>query len=249
MKPYNTTQLNPDISFEKHVYHRDQFAHYLRWSHILKVAKIGMKILDFGCGSGNQYEVFYRNRYNPERFLGIDIRHKTISRNKKNFPKVEWEVQDLVNMNNHFGTDWDIITSFEVAEHVGRSNVPRFLDNIKGHCNTTTQVFISTPCFDHEVGAADNHTYDCQDGNGVIPQELTRDEMLSLLEERFDIIENYGTFASQKDYKDKMTDGEKEVFDKLKRYYDSNLVSVIFAPLVPKYSRNNLYVCKLKETT
>ena len=61
MKNYNITQLNPDIAFEKHVFHRDQFAHFLRWSHVLKIAEIDSKILDVGCGSGNIYEVFYRN--------------------------------------------------------------------------------------------------------------------------------------------------------------------------------------------
>ena len=62
MSNYNTTQLNPETTFERHVFHRDQFAHYLRWSHILKIAKIGMNILDVGCGSGNLLEVFYRNK-------------------------------------------------------------------------------------------------------------------------------------------------------------------------------------------
>ena len=28
-QPYNTTELDPDTTFERHVYHRDQFAHYL----------------------------------------------------------------------------------------------------------------------------------------------------------------------------------------------------------------------------
>lgn len=49
MKKYNTTDLDPTTSFERHVFHRDQFAHYLRWTHILKEAKIGETIVDFGC--------------------------------------------------------------------------------------------------------------------------------------------------------------------------------------------------------
>lgn len=65
-KEYNTTQLNPAATFERHVYHRDQFAHYFRWSHILKKIMIDYKnninLLDFGCGSGELLEVAYRNR-------------------------------------------------------------------------------------------------------------------------------------------------------------------------------------------
>ena len=57
-KYYNTTDLNPESTFTKHVFHRDQFAHYLRWTHILKEARIGETICDFGCGNGNLLEVF-----------------------------------------------------------------------------------------------------------------------------------------------------------------------------------------------
>lgn len=246
MKNYNATQLNPDQSFERHVYHRDQFAHYLRWTHVLKIAKLNQKVLDFGCGSGSLYEVFYRNRYSPARFLGLDIRKQTIEKNKEKFPKAEWVTEDLVKMNENYGTDWDIITSFEVAEHIGKQNVQTFLENISNHCNSETLVLLSTPCFDEATGAAGNHTYDSGDGRGVASQELTYNEMKSLLEERFYIVEHYGTFASQKDYKEHLTQAEKEVFDKLTEYYDSNLVANIFAPLVPQYSRNVIWKCKLK---
>ena len=61
-KAYNTTDLRPDQAFERHVFHRDQFAHYLRWTHILKEAKIGESIVDFGCGAANLLEVLYRNK-------------------------------------------------------------------------------------------------------------------------------------------------------------------------------------------
>lgn len=246
-KQYNTTELDPDASFERHVYHRDQFAHYLRWSHVLKMARIGMKILDFGCGSGNMYEVFYRNRYKPARFLGLDVRQATINKLKERYPQVEWQPEDLAtNLEGKYGQDWDIITSFEVAEHVGKWKVPQFLDNIKSHCGENTTVLISTPCYDPTVGAADNHTYDSGDGRGVAPQELTYQEMKDLLSERFELVAHYGTFASQKDYKHLLSEKGKEMFDKLSAYYDSNLVAVIFAPLVPEYSRNVIWKCKLK---
>ena len=70
MKQYNTTQLNPDQAFERHIYHRDQFAHYLRWTHVFKHVKpLGeKKVLDYGCGSGNLAEVLYRNRYRCKNY-------------------------------------------------------------------------------------------------------------------------------------------------------------------------------------
>jgi SAM-dependent methyltransferase len=244
MKEFNTTQLNPETTFEKHVFHRDQFAHFLRWSHVLKIATIGNKILDFGCGSGNLYEVFYRNRYSPTRYLGLDIRSQTIEKNKLKFPKAEFEQQDLTG-DFDYGNDWDIIASFETIEHVGKQNVPKFLDNIKKHCNPNTIVLISTPCYNGT--AADNHTYDSGDGRGVAHQELTYNELKTLLDERFEIIENFGTFASQKDYKPFMSLCQIEMFDFLTKYYDSNLVSVMMAPFFPEYSRNVLWKVRLKK--
>jgi len=240
MKNYNTTQLNPETTFEKHVFHRDQFAHYLRWTHVLKLAKIGMNILDFGCGSGNLYEVFYRNRYSPKRYLGLDIRKKTVEINKSKFPKAEFEAIDLIG-DVDFGTDWDIITSFEVAEHVGKQNVPKLLENIKKHCNEKTIVLISTPCYDEKVGAAANHIYDGGDERGVAPQELTFNELRSEINKLFKIEKVYGTFASQKDYKKYMQEWQERMFDYLSEYYDSNLVSVMMAPFFPELSRNCIW--------
>lgn len=237
---YNTTQLHPEMTFERHVFHRDQFAHYLRWTHVLNQATIGKKILDFGTGNGNIYEVFYRNRYSPKKFIGLDIRKQTIKKNEEKFPKAEWYVEDLVKMKKHYGKDWDFITSFEVAEHVGKKNVGKFLDNIADHCNKNTTVLISTPCYDPEVGAADNHIYD----GG--PQELTYSEMEKLVSKRFKIEKVFGTFASQKDYKKLMDKHQKKLFDQMGEYYDSNLMSVIFAPLFPKQSRNCMWRLKLK---
>lgn len=242
MKEYNTTQLNPDTTFERHVFHRDQFAHYLRWSYLLRIApKSGANILDVGCGSGNCYEVLYRNRYQPKIYVGLDIRKQTIAKNEKKFPKAKWYVQDLVKPYDFNKVKWDIICSFEVAEHVGRENVPAFLDNIANNCSKDTTVLISTPCYDELVGAAQNHIY-----NGRV-NEMTYYEFQELLEKRFEIIKNYGTFASVKDYKKLLTKPQLELFNQLSEYYDSNVISVIFAPLFPKQARNVIWKCKIKQ--
>lgn len=239
---YNKTQLNPDTAFERHVFHRDMFAHFLRWTYVLRLAKIGMKILDVGCGSGNLYEVFYRNRYSPI-FTGVDIRKQTIEKNRLKFPKALWYDLDIVNNSLPQG-NWDIITSFEVMEHISKHNGLKFINNIANICNEKTIVLISTPCFNGT--AADNHTYDGGDGRGVQPQEFTYNEVKELLEKRFTIIENYGTFASLTDYKHLLNDWQQKMFNHLINYYDSNLLSVIMAPFFPTQSRNCLWKCKIK---
>lgn len=241
---FNKTQLKTFEAIEKGIIHRDYYAHLFRFQHVFNIAKMEMKILDFGCGEGELYESLYRNKYKPLRFVGLDIRKKAIDKNKEKFPAAEWDKEDLTNMSKNYGNDFDIITSFEVAEHIGKQNGQKFIDNIASHCNENTIVLISTPCFNGS--AARNHTYDSGDGKGIQPQEYTYQEMKDLVSTRFDIIEHFGTFASQSDYKDKMNEHQIWMYNELKKYYDSNLISILFAPMFPENSRNVIWKLKLK---
>lgn len=249
-KPYNTTDLSPDQAMERHVFHRDQFAHYLRWTHILKVAKINENIVDFGCGQANLLEVFYRNRYKCASYVGIDIREKTITRAEEKFHNVPWAkfyVQDLIKPSIDLSQfDGDKVCSFEVMEHVGKQNADIFLEHFKACGNNNATYYLSTPNYDPHVGAAGNHTYDSGDGRGVDVQEFDHWELEAILKKHFQIVAKYGTFASMRDYKPLMNDWQKEMFKALNEYYDSNLISNIMAPMFPDVARNTLWVLKRK---
>ncbi|MFR9293596.1 MAG: class I SAM-dependent methyltransferase [Turicibacter sanguinis] len=232
---YNKTQLTPQKEFERHIYHRDQFAHYFRWTHVLKNAKIGQTILDMGCGSGEMIEVFYRNRYRPKKFVGIDIRDK-VPEKLKELDFVEILVKDLC---EPFDLDekFDIITSFEVVEHIGHDNIDQYLENIKHHLGGT--LYLSTPNYDPSVGAAKNHII-----NGEIG-EWDHSELEKKLSEYFTIVDKFGTFASQKDYKSGLSGWQLEAFNELNKYYDSNLLSNLMAPMIDaSKARNCLWVLK-----
>ena len=245
-KGYNTTQLNPGEAMEKHIYHRDNFAHYLRWTHVLKNAKIGMTILDFGCGSGEMLEVFYRNRYRPKQYVGLDFRQKTIDENIVKFEKLDFadfRAVDLCEPELDLGQTFDVITCFEVMEHIGHANADVFLENLWYHCDDNTTVYLSTPNYDPQVGAAENHTL--KDGE---IGEWDHFELQDKLSEYFTIENKYGTFASIKDYKEDLIGWKKEAFDELRKYYDTNLLANIMAPMVPaEHARNCLWVLKAKE--
>lgn len=244
---YNKTQLTPQQEFERHIYHRDQFAHYLRWSHVLKNAKIGQTILDFGCGTGEILEVFYRNRYRPKQYLGLDIRKQTIDENNQKFAKLdfaEFRQADLCQDGLDLGQTFDIITCFEVIEHIGHANADAFLDNLAYHCDENTVVYLSTPNYDPQVGAANNHLL----GPDKEVGEWDHFELQDKLSEYFNIEKKYGTFASIKDYKEDLTGWKKEAFDELREYYDSNLLSNMMAPMIPaEHARNCLWILKVKE--
>jgi 2-polyprenyl-3-methyl-5-hydroxy-6-metoxy-1,4-benzoquinol methylase len=242
---YNCTQLNPDKIFEKHIYHRDYFAHYFRWTHVLKELKRDLNILDFGSGSGNLLEVIYRNRFKAKKYLGLEYREKIVEENNNKYKDLNWaefKQSDLTISNINFGNDWDLICSFEVIEHIGKNNVNIFLTNLKNHCNENTIILLSTPCYDKNVGAADNHII-----NGEIG-ELTFDEMkFFLINNGFKIIKNWGTFASIKDYESYMNDWQQQFYNFAKEYFDVNLLSNLMAPMFPEHSRNVLWKCKIKD--
>lgn len=243
---YNKTQLTPQREFERHIYHRDQFAHYFRWSHVLKNARIGQTILDFGCGTGEILEVFYRNRYRPKYYLGLDIRQKTINENAEKFKKLdfaEFRQADLCDELD-LGRTFDIITCFEVIEHIGHDNIDNFLDNLAFHCNGDTTVYLSTPNYDPQVGAAENHIL----GPNREIGEWNHFELQEKLSEFFIIEKKYGTFASIKDYKNDLHDWQIPMFEALREYYDTNILATLMAPIIPpEHARNCLWVLKVKE--
>jgi 2-polyprenyl-3-methyl-5-hydroxy-6-metoxy-1,4-benzoquinol methylase len=248
MKKYNTTDLDPVTTFERHVFHRDQFAHYLRWTHILKEATIGETIVDFGCGKGNLLEVLYRNKFKCKHYIGIDIREKTISKAREHFSVVDWAsflADDLIFPQYDYNTfKADKVCSFEVLEHVGKQNADKFCENFKACGNIDATYYISTPNFDEHVGAAGNHTYDSGDERGVAVQEFSWQELHDLFSKHFVIVDSFGTFASQRDYKPLMSEWQTNMYNHLKRYYDSNLVANLMAPFFPQASRNTLWVLK-----
>ena len=250
---YNTTDLDPVTTFERSVFHRDQFAHFLRWTHVLREARIGESIVDFGAGKCNLLEVLYRNRYKPSKYVALEFKESEMVKAREKYANLkfpaEFHQQDIIKPEMNLDElQADRVVSFEVAEHVGKQNVPTFLQNFKRCGNETARFYLSTPNYDAEVGAAANHTYDSGDGRGVAPQELEHFELQEMiLEAGFEIVEKFGTFASQRDYKPAMNEWQQEMFTAISKYYDSNLVSNLMAPVMPsELARNTLWVLRKK---
>lgn len=249
-KNYNTTDLNPETTFERHIFHRDQFAHYLRWTHVLKNAKIWETVVDFWCWNGNMLQVFYRNRFKCKRYIWIDIRQKTINKAKEEFPleRAEFIADDLIIPSIDYSEfQWDKVCSFEVIEHVWKQNADKFLENFRACGNENAEYYLSTPNHDANVWAAWNHTYDSWDWRGVDNQEFEHNQLQEHILKYFDIKAKYWTFASIKDYKHLLNDWQQKMFESLSEYYDTNLLSVIMAPFFPEQSRNTLRVLTRKK--
>lgn len=87
-------------------------------------------VLDFGCGGG--YGTEYLSRFTDKDVLGYDVDAKTIKINNQFFFR---------NKNLKFTYDkhelgkYDIITSFQVIEHINQTFIPLYLGEIREHLN------------------------------------------------------------------------------------------------------------------
>lgn len=244
----DTTHLSIEHCMERGFLHRDYIAHCFRWSHVikhlLKNKKFdSAKILDVGCGvdvalARAMFSGKMTNRNGL--YIGVDV-------NKLEVPKmlqgksfnIEVKGQtDIVKWSTEH--KFDLITSFEVLEHVEPEHMIAMLLKIKSLLTSGGVFIMSTPCYDEFTGAADNHV-----------NEIKYETLGSILEYLgFDTSIKYGTFASQKDYKHQLTkDGYARLFDKLSDYYDSNVLATIFAPLYPHMSRNCLWDLTIGKST
>lgn len=237
----NKTQLYPDKNAERLVIGRDPISHVYRWTHLLKwVAKLrnreNFSVLDVGCGDMPLLKTMYTNRMHPHYYLGLDARNLTISDSgvEPNFEAEFKQIDFVDNIPESKYGKWDLIAFLEVIEHVSKENGIKILENIKKVMNPDTYFFISTPIFDSKTMAA-NHIY-----------EWKYEELKEQLESMFVIEKHYGTFSSQREIEPVLSDCEREIFEKLKEYYDSNVLSIIFAPLYPAQSRNAIWRCRLK---
>lgn len=238
------TFLSLDNAEERGFIHRDYIAHCLRWTHVCKrlmkqhVFKT-TKMLDVGCGRELPLaRTLYSARLIPIEYVAVDvgpIEDESLSMVAKSgkFPIRAYEKTDLCEegfLEEEKGS-YDMITCFEVLEHVEPDHMLNMLEKMHRLLKQDGEAVISTPVW-NGVDTANNHV-----------DEIRYDIFGSCLELcGFKIKEQYGTFASQSEYKQHFTGPELALFNKLQAYYDSNFLSCVFAPLFPAQSRNCLWV-------
>jgi cyclopropane fatty-acyl-phospholipid synthase-like methyltransferase len=184
-------------------------------------------------------------------YTGLDIRKKTIEDAKNTFKMLTYANfvdTDLVKPDIPLDFNATIVVCFEVVEHIGKQNIQIFLKNMRMCGGQDATYYLSTPNHDPDVGAAGNHTYDSGDGRGVDIQEFDHFELQEhILKAGFKIVNKFGTFASQRDYKESLNSWQVRMFEELHKYYDSNLLSNLMAPVIePELARNVLWVLKRK---
>jgi len=250
-KALDKTMLSVDQAEKRGFLHRDYLAHCFRWSHVVKYMGQQQryktaKILDIGCGKDIALaKTLYTSRMAPETYVGIDMNKLEMP---DMFANAKWEPElitesDVCNivygmqMNTSSGVikmkNFNTIISFEVIEHVEPEQCIRILKKIFELLSVDGISFISTPDWDPQTGAAANHV-----------NEMKMEALGWVIEEcGFEIQDYWGTFASQREYKDLLVPDiiSQKYWNQLSSYYDSNVLACIFAPLFPHNSRNVMW--------
>jgi hypothetical protein len=222
-------------------------------------------VLDVGCGKELPLaKLLYVNKMSPRSYVGVDCNDLDVPAMLvgKKIPITLWPKTDACALDpQDVGVpnpdDWDPVTNapqsyllpnilvcYEVLEHITPEHCRRMLTKFKELTSQDCHYFISTPCWNGS--AAENHI-----------NEMTFQALGGLIEDLGYKIEGvYGTFASISEYEselgnltlfDKSTGRElpavdlRGVFSALRNYYDTNVLSVIFAPLFPNKARNCLW--------
>jgi len=239
------THLSIDQAEVRGFLHRDYIAHCFRWSHICKYLNEKnrykkARILDVGCGKDMPLaKTLMTSRMSPEFYLGVDFNKMDVPEmflHTKFQPRL-WAPLDfskcyLDNYNDPEYTQFNYTACLEVLEHVEPWKAIKILRQIP-HLTTDSAIsWFSTPCYDEKVGAAKNHV-----------NEMTYHAFGALLEDcGYKILKHWGTFASIKDYKHELeVNNYLDIFEKLRDYYDTNVLATIFAPCFPANARNVLW--------
>jgi hypothetical protein len=275
-KSIDNTHLSIDQALDRGFVHQDYIAHCLRWSFVVRKLSEGQKyktarVLDVGCGVDIPLaKLLYSSKMSPAQYVALDYNSpdklKVAPFHTGKFPirafgGVDFASDDVqVQSKIDCATDpamtldrWytvlgssrielpNVVTCFEVLEHVEPEHAVRMLRKIRyllAASGKDARAYVSTPCWDPHVGAAGNHV-----------NEMRREALGSAIENLGLVIEeNYGTFASQKDYRDHMFaeyPEMKQVWERLKGYYSSSYIATIFAPLYPDRARNNFWVLRV----
>lgn len=268
-KSIDNTHLSIDIAENRILIHRDYISHCIRWSHVLKflLQKHRYKetrVLDIGCGIDiPMARLMLSNRVAPLEYIGVDYNHsnkfkldmfentrfKPTTFGSIDFANDEnvWfdeakDGQTCINIKGDNGEDYfsipNVITCFEVLEHIEPEHVVRTLKRVKyimqkaaDFGGQSPTFFMSTPNW-NVTDTADNHV-----------NEMKNEALGWLLEELgFAIVDQFGTFASKRDYahllQTKYGSEVYGVYNRLNDYFDSNLAAILFAPLFPREARN-----------
>lgn len=238
------TFLSLKLATKRGFLHRDFVAHCLRWTHVLRHLKPTKptRILELGCGvEAPLAKTLYSSRHTMHQYLGVDYGPiKPEIEFNGHFQPQFLERQDISTLDRDviekaLGGPPQLIVSFEVAEHMEPDRWATSIMRMVQFADPEATFLLSTPVYDEGVGPADNH----------INEWKYESFLYTMYACGLDFVNNWGTFASQKDYKKFVMErygfSGQEIFNTFSEYFDSNMLACVMAPLFPRESRNVLW--------
>lgn len=236
--------------------HRDYLAHVFRWGWAGRyVMNKGINALDIGCGQDLPLArtMIFLNRL-PSNLVCVDlnriqehVKPKWLTVYDETDITQEVVVREILDRHGQF----DVISNFEVIEHMGRGDGAAMLAAIKALLKPDGRVLLSTPVFNGKAAA--NHIH-----------EYTIDELARTLEAAgFAVEDRYGTFANYHDARrgvrehfervlgerapecaEVATNAVLEFYERCREFYADDAMACFMAPALPDHSRNNVWVLR-----
>ena len=254
---FDKTHLDVERYNRRGVIHRDYIAHCHRWSFVQrwmvtrdlndryldtdgatrgKMMHKKTHVLDIGCGVDIMlYRALVSNKVSPLSYTGVDINKLSVPKEfaGSKFQPTLLEETDICSVDS-LDNEPNLVVSFEMLEHVPFDYSQATLKKAYDLSSHDATLIMSTPVYMEKYGMAKNHI-----------NEMTREQVMEQLDNAgWKVKENYGTFAGRPELFKHMKPEHQELFKELMKYYDSNVMATIFAPLYPQYARNNLWVCE-----
>lgn len=225
---------------EQHHTHRisrDYLGHCVRWGFVRKFINHSTTVLDVGCGVDlpllKTLTGGYANMI-PAAYLGVDL-------NKLSVPTVKWAtVREKFNFVTHYAElpdNFDVITAFELIEHMTVAHGATLLLGLKRCLAPGGTLLLSTPVF--KKNAAKNHVH-----------EYELEELRVAIEAAgLTVVKQYGTFANYYDIKRVATPEELAILERLNEFLHGDVTAVFMASLYPEASRNVTWIIRHAEST
>ena len=117
--------------------------HISRYKLAIRYINQGSDLLDVGCGNG--YGTFFLSSY-VRRAVGVDISDEAVAQAEKLYQRPNLSFQVIDKNKLPFAEEFDIVTCFEVFEHV--SDPENLLEIIRKSLKNRGHLLISTPNID-----------------------------------------------------------------------------------------------------
>lgn len=245
---FDTTDLKPHKAWRLG---RDYIAHALRYGWPMNIVRqhigAGACILEMGCGAELP---FFRTLtcdhtavkyYKPACFVGADLNDISYRPEITGCRTVIMPKTNLVTQ-NAIPDDvppFDLIVSFEVIEHMDKTDGEVFLNKMfeyarRGRSDGRCLLAVSTPVNNGEI--ARNHVY-----------EWRRSELRRAFEKRGgNVLEEHGMFSNISDLLDALTPSERVTWNRMAAFHSPHMLSAFFSVTHPEAARNIAWLVEVK---